>query len=76
MVGPPSMTPGPFQSAGVPPGLASWQTSSDHLSKKIFLAENVSMTCHMQTCSRDCTVQAKACPIQVGALLALVIIYN
>lgn len=59
MMGPPSMTPGPFQSAGVPPGLASWQTSSDHLSKKIFLPENVSMTCHMQACSSHCCVQAE-----------------
>lgn len=59
MVDPPFMTPGPFQSAGVPPGQASWPNSFDHLSKKIFLSENVSMTCHMQACSRYCCVQAE-----------------
>jgi len=47
MMDPPSMTPGPFQSAGVPPGLASCPNEFGHLSTKIFLAENV---CYPVTC--------------------------
>lgn len=47
VLGPHYKAPRPLRSAGVPPGQASWPNEFVHLSKKIFLAENVFVSlCH------------------------------
>ena len=65
--------PTPSARLVVPPSQASWQIASDHLSKKIFLAENVSMTVPCCACHTSCHVITSS-DIRQLWLLALVII--
>ena len=70
---PHSRGPHPSARLVVPPSQASWPNEFDHLSKKISLAGNVSMTVPCKACHTSCHVITGSDIRQLG-LLALVII--